>query len=101
MNGTERTACSTDSPLQPPTGTLTMTFTPTDAQPETYVWDANFNRVGIFEGDFTTPSTFSLLDRMPKAWELQASPDGVTWVTVAARSNQIGWSTNEVREFTI
>lgn len=50
------TACGADSPFQPPTptGTLTMTFTPTDAQPETHVWDTNFNRVGIFEGDFTT-----------------------------------------------
>lgn len=50
------TACGADSPFQPPTptGTLTINFTPTDAQPETYVWDANFERIGIFEGDFTT-----------------------------------------------
>lgn len=49
------TACGTSNPFQPtPTGTLTINFTPTDAQTETHVWGANFERIGIFEGDFTT-----------------------------------------------
>lgn len=44
-----------------------MTFTPTDAQPETYVWDANFNRVGIFEGDFTTTAPAGTVSISTKA----------------------------------
>lgn len=42
----------------------------------------------------------SITSRAPKDWQLQGW-NGSAWVIVDARSNQVGWSGNETRSFTV
>jgi hypothetical protein len=40
-------------------------------------------------GRYTVISSFDLVPRDPKDWELQGSNDGVAWLTLDARNNQV------------
>jgi len=44
-------------------------------------------------------SDSGLMARMPSAWTLQGSTDGVTWVTIDTRTSQSGWSDLETRTY--
>ena len=49
----------------------------------------------------TGPHGDDATQRMPRDWELQASDDGLDWITIDKRENQTDWKENEIRVYNI